>query len=425
MAFNRRQRGASVTWVLLLILFLCLAVGYWYWIAYQGKFGHVRPLNFNSKDYVAFLRQDSDRHTDLYLVKLDGTDERRMTFDGNPKLGLSWSPDGKKLCFNSELKDETSTAYQLLMLGSDGNKQITTGSGSKSMPQWRPDGLQIAFLVGGVLKVVKPNGDDMEQIYPHFQKNSGQTDETENSDAGRIRPPLIYYRWAPESNWIAAVQVAEGEQAPVQGDGNWFQTDQKRPANLPTVAAPETMLVLPAGGEEPTRHDQTNSNKTGFSWFADGKRIAATMASRTNQHGIGILKADDPRIPAEGIFTSESYTISPENPAVSPDGTQLAFEAWRTDSAENRELLGIAVISTDPSRMIRIKKAADIPKLPIAVKGRATNPQWSRDGTRLIYQITESSGMRDIWVAGADGSNPINLTKGKGDNIEPAPSPAK
>lgn len=39
------------------------------------------------------------------------------------------------------------------------------------------------------------------------------------------------------------------------------------------------------------------------------------------------------------------------------------------------------------------------------------NPAWSPDGDSIVFD-RETSGNGDIWVVGADGSSPFNLTSG-------------
>ncbi len=44
------------------------------------------------------------------------------------------------------------------------------------------------------------------------------------------------------------------------------------------------------------------------------------------------------------------------------------------------------------------------------IPGPVARPHWSPDGKRLAYIAPDSGGKSDIWVANADGSNPVNLT---------------
>ena len=91
------------------------------------------------------------------------------------------------------------------------------------------------------------------------------------------------------------------------------------------------------------------------------------------------------------------------NPAVSPDGSRIAYEFLR----------GIWVMNANGTgqRMLTDGQAAT-----------DEDPAWSADGTRIAF----SRNGADIWAMNADGSDPVNLTNTSGtsdDEIEPAWSP--
>ena len=91
------------------------------------------------------------------------------------------------------------------------------------------------------------------------------------------------------------------------------------------------------------------------------------------------------------------------NPAVSPDGSRIAYEFFR----------GIWVMNADGTgqRMLTDGSTAT-----------DEDPAWSADGTRIAF----SRNGADIWAMNADGSDPANLTNTPGtsdDEVEPAWSP--
>jgi Tol biopolymer transport system component len=51
-------------------------------------------------------------------------------------------------------------------------------------------------------------------------------------------------------------------------------------------------------------------------------------------------------------------------------------------------------------------------------------PRWSPDGSRLLYELILPNGKHDLCVINKDFTNPINLTKGVGDNTQGVWSPA-
>jgi dipeptidyl aminopeptidase/acylaminoacyl peptidase len=89
-------------------------------------------------------------------------------------------------------------------------------------------------------------------------------------------------------------------------------------------------------------------------------------------------------------------------PTWSPDSTRIAFDANEPDHYGDRHLY-VATIGTDPAR-------ATIAAITSG-RGTDTAPQWSPDGTRLVYQHTDPHNSADIWVANAKpGATPVRLS---------------
>jgi dipeptidyl aminopeptidase/acylaminoacyl peptidase len=89
-------------------------------------------------------------------------------------------------------------------------------------------------------------------------------------------------------------------------------------------------------------------------------------------------------------------------PAMSPDGRQILFT----------RIGFIWVINADGSG------EHQIPGLP-----PARQPAWSPDGTRIAYSAASPSPPFRIWVAGVDGSNPLQITNQSSGDFSPAWSP--
>ena len=109
----------------------------------------------------------------------------------------------------------------------------------------------------------------------------------------------------------------------------------------------------------------------------------------------------------------------------------MAFEGWRLRSEGERELRGIVVqkLDQDVSGEGVIIDAAHVDTLRCVVEagsaGKPQNPKWSPDSQHLLFEMVRPDGKRDLWSINADGTNPINLTKGKGDNYDGAWAPTK
>jgi len=84
---------------------------------------------------IAFLRWAEPGKADIYIVKPDGTDERRLTDVSSGISGFSWSPDGQKMAFASD-RDGVSKIYVVDAEGS--NLHALTGETDGAYPAWSP-----------------------------------------------------------------------------------------------------------------------------------------------------------------------------------------------------------------------------------------------------------------------------------------------
>jgi Tol biopolymer transport system component len=98
---------------------------------------------------IAFCKVVRGEHggdADIYVVRSDGSDLRRLTdtacWEGYP----SWSPDGKRIAYDHCRKNETDSQFSSVwVMNADGSgrRQLTPlGSG---LPSWSPDGTKIAY----------------------------------------------------------------------------------------------------------------------------------------------------------------------------------------------------------------------------------------------------------------------------------------
>lgn len=82
---------------------------------------------------------------------------------------------------------------------------------------------------------------------------------------------------------------------------------------------------------------------------------------------------------------------SEANPAVSPDGSRVAYEYGR----------GIWVMNADGTGQRR---------LTFTPNAQEHEPAWSPNGARIAYQVSPTSGGTQVYAMNADGTNQINLT---------------
>ena len=103
-------------------------------------------------------------------------------------------------------------------------------------------------------------------------------------------------------------------------------------------------------------------------------------------------------------------------PAWSPDGKKIAYVSFRGKPEPRGE---IYVMNTDGTNPINLTQSPEI------AEGASS---WSPDGKQIVFTSFgkfngHASFQSDIWVMGADGSNPRNLTNHDASDANPEWSP--
>jgi len=215
--------------------------------------------------------------TQIYLVKDDGTDLRRLSatsfYDNQP----AWSRDGTRIAFSRSRSDVPDSKPQIYVMGPDGSsiRRLTCDDKYEDAPAWSPDGTRIAYSRAepdGLDSIVTMGADGSSPVavarYDSFEDSS--------------------IAWSPDGQHIAYTTKAGIVVIKPDGTGA-----------LKLTTAPFDSTV---------------------SWAPNSKWIAFTRGaanSSLNQIWVIAAAGGTPR----RITTSGSYG----SPTWSPDGTRLAF----------------------------------------------------------------------------------------------------
>src|SRR5262249_558691 len=86
---------------------------------------------------IAFA-SDRTGQLEIWVMNRDGSDQRRVTFDDSGDYGPTGTPDGKRIAFTSD-GDGNGEIYSMNADGSD-ETRLTSSPSSDNTPRWGPDG---------------------------------------------------------------------------------------------------------------------------------------------------------------------------------------------------------------------------------------------------------------------------------------------
>jgi TolB protein len=220
-----------------------------------------------------------------------------------------------------------------------------------------------------------------------------------NTDGGEQTPLTrgSSATWSPDSKNIAFHASASGIGRPIRGD-----------AGAPTEDS-DIFIVnvddLLAGVEQP-RNITSNGMATiddDADWSPDGQRIVFTSHDPADNR-FNSTSAEIYAINPDGTGAWERLTYNNEEeraPDWSPDGTRVVFMCRRGGSD-----FEICVMNADGSNQIQLtdNSVGDL------------TPSWSPDGQRIVFHRNVIPGLAQLWLMNADGTDQTQLTSPPGYN---------
>jgi tricorn protease len=287
-------------------------------------------------------------HGEIFVMPIAGGKATRLTDSPAYDHGIAWSPDSRQIIFASDrngredlyrLESDDPEHRELSRAHKFKVKQLTDTPEEELGASYSPDGRRVAFLRGGKLWSMKPDGLDQKVVVDDVQ--------------------VFDYDWSPDSKWIVYARQ----------DGSFASE----------------LYITPAEGLRPgvkakniTRYATYNG---GVTWSTSGGKLAF-ISQRRQEPTMYVLSLKKPAAP--GVFEGRAIEIDwddihlrvkqptalpAEEGAISSDGRKVAF---RSISSNGDDLW---VANSDGGQLLRLTTG----------RLRPQHIQWSRRTPDLIY----------------------------------------
>ena len=191
----------------------------------------------DAQPQIAFTSR-RDGNSEIYVMDINGGNQRNLINNHNDDWWPSWSPDGKRIVFVSERDGN----WEIYVMDADGGnpQNLTNNLGNDAYPSWSPDGKRIAFM---------SNRDWNDEIYVMETDGGNQLNLTNNPH--RDQQPS----WSPDGKRIVFSARRDGHFKNILGI-----TDQ--------------IYVMETDGGNQLNLTNNRSNNWHPSWSPNGRRIA-------------------------------------------------------------------------------------------------------------------------------------------------------
>jgi Tol biopolymer transport system component len=239
----------------------------------------------------------TEQESQIWLYDLSRETLTRLTFDGSTNNASVWTPDGKRIAFNSNKEGPINLFWQLAD-GSGGLERLNTSEYTQSPNSWSPDGQLLAYI-----EVTPTTGYDIWVL--RMGDPSPLSGQAPSAGSGQVRKAQPFLRtpflesaprFSPDGRWLAYVSDESGHKEiyvqPYPGPGGKWQ-------------------ISTEGGMEPV----WNRNGRELFYRSGDKMMAVDIATQSG------FAAGKPRMLFEGPYLLTAATFP--NYDVSSDGQRF------------------------------------------------------------------------------------------------------
>lgn len=315
------------------------------------------------------------------------------------------SPDGKVVAFIWVHEGEETAGVWTQTLGETEPRPVTRRPGHYSSPAWSADGRWLAFLRTGM--------DATEVVL-------AKAGAGEERVVTRLVPPDYGTQhrlldWSPDGLWLAVSHSSEpskplglvlisavtGERSQLTapegttlGDVSpKFSSDGRSLSFIRGFQRSyEELFVIPTGGGAPRQITRDQQRISAQAWTPDDRTLAFA-SSRSGEFRLWLVepRAPESRRPPKptGIYAEFPFQFS-----IARRAPVLVYSVLE----QNRSIFSFDLNTRTWSRII-------------GSSAQEASPQYSPKGDKICFR-SDRSNKEQLWVAAADGSDPVQVTQG-------------
>ena len=231
----------------------------------------------------------AEQGTQIWLYDLSRDTLTRLTFEGTTNNAPVWTPDGKRIAFQSNKEGPFNLFWQLAD-GSGGLERLTTSEYTQGPMSWSRDGQLLAF------HEVNPDTQRDIWVLRMGDPSAGSGQVRKAQPFLRTRFDELAPRFSPDGRWLAYISDESGRVEvyvqPYPGPGGKWQ-------------------ISTEGGAEPA----WNPNGRELFYRSGDKMMSVDIATQPG------FAADKPRMLFEGRYEPPPFPIA--NYDVAPDGQRF------------------------------------------------------------------------------------------------------
>ena len=339
-------------------------------------------------------------------AKYSGSPPRLVPFTSSPgdKQYPAFSPDGNEVAFswqgeNSKNRDVYNIYVQLV--GAGVPLRLTTAAAPEVYPAWSPDGRFIAFQRNwspGAYYVVPALGGPERKLaegYAYDLQAGGISWSPDGKDIAVADLGATRSEGATPKIFFISAESGERRESKIEVPGPYLIKPAYSPDGkyLAFISGPgflsNDVYVAPVSGGKTRALTTLHSIVSGVAWMPDGRELVFS----SSHQGLSTLwkislSGGDPE--PLNVAANDAF-----EPTIAARGNRLAFQRF----AVNTNIWKAPLSASDHTPPMRI----------IVSSREDSEPAFSPDEKRIAFGSSRS-GATEVYVSGADGSNPVQLT---------------